>query len=41
MRGNTFSLKISATFKKFETCVFIEMRNFGYVPTAIAKIGSF
>ena len=27
--GNMFSLQISAKFSKFETCIYIEMRNFG------------
>ena len=31
LQGNEFFLQISAKFRKFETCIYIEMRNFGYV----------
>ena len=29
LHGNVFSLQISATIRKFETCIYIEIRNFG------------
>ena len=38
LHENAFSLHISAKFRKFETCIDIEMRNFGLVLAVIAKI---
>ena len=38
LHRNAFSLQIPAKFRKFETCIYIQMRNLGYVLAVIAKM---